>query len=131
MLDHFTRCTPKILHWRWRAAIFKTLYRNNGTYAKLGVHRPRTANKTRLDSARWYDRAGRLLPETFKTKRIYSTMDATISHWPDLTTTPLARLNPNCSKPTEAVRCTAQICSAWTTSLSGTSTLRLTPPSLP
>lgn len=68
----FTGCAPEIIHWPWRAAMFKTLYRNDATYGKLGVHRPRSPDKTRLASARWFDCAGRELGEGFKTKRLYS-----------------------------------------------------------
>lgn len=68
----FTGCAPEIIHWPWRAAMFKTLYRNDGTYRKLGVHRPRSPDKTRLDTARWFDCAGRELGAGFKTNRLYS-----------------------------------------------------------
>ena len=37
--DQFARAAPKIMHWPWRAFMIKTLYRNNGIYGKLGVHR--------------------------------------------------------------------------------------------
>ena len=50
------------MHWPWRAAMFKTLYRNDGTYAKLGVHsraRP-IRNGRRRALVRWgRPRAGR------------------------------------------------------------------------
>lgn len=72
VLDTFTRCAPTILHWPWRAAMFKTLYRNDGTYRKPGVHRPRDADQNKLGGAKWYDGSGRPLPDMFKTKRIYS-----------------------------------------------------------
>jgi hypothetical protein len=39
--DQIARATPKIMHWPWRAFMIKTLYRNNGIYGKLGVHRPK------------------------------------------------------------------------------------------
>jgi hypothetical protein len=68
----FTACAPEILHWPWRAAMFKTLYRNDGIYRKLGVHRPRSPDKDRLDQARWFDCAGRALGPDFKTKRLFS-----------------------------------------------------------
>jgi hypothetical protein len=68
----FTACAPEVIHWPWRAAMFKTLYRNDGTYRKLGIHRPRNPDRDRLDNARWFDCAGRLLGDGFKTKRIYS-----------------------------------------------------------
>ena len=70
--DTFTRCAPAVLHWPWRASMFKTLYRNDGTYKKPGVHRPRDPDKSRLDRAKWFDGNGHPLPDLFKTKRIFS-----------------------------------------------------------
>jgi len=72
MTETFTACAPEIIHWPWRAAMFKTLYRNNGAYGKLGVHRPRSPDKGRLAQSRWFDCAGRELGQEFRTKRLYS-----------------------------------------------------------
>ncbi|MEO9629789.1 MAG: glycosyltransferase family 2 protein [Sulfitobacter sp.] len=86
--EGFTRCAPAVMHWPWRAAMFKTLYRNDGTYAQPGVHRPRGPNPARLDQSRWYDGHGRALPDLFKTRRIFSTYGrqnyglAQINHYP-------------------------------------------------
>jgi hypothetical protein len=44
--ETFTRAAPEVLHWPWRAVLFKTLFRNDGTYGKLGVHRPRSPTVT-------------------------------------------------------------------------------------
>jgi hypothetical protein len=68
----FTRAAPVVMYWPWRSAMFKTLYRNDGTYTKLGVHRPRAPDKDRLDGARWADGEGRELDEKFRTSRIFS-----------------------------------------------------------
>lgn len=68
----FTHAAPAIMYWPWRAAMFKTLYRNDGTYRKLGVHRPRNPDKSKLDSARWFDGEGRELEDKFATKGIFS-----------------------------------------------------------
>jgi hypothetical protein len=68
--------------------MFKTLYRNDGTYAQPGVHRPRDPNPARLDQSRWFDGHGRALPDLFKTRRIFSTYGrqnyglAQINHYP-------------------------------------------------
>ena len=70
--ETFTRCAPAVMHWPWRAAMFKTLYRNDGTYRKPGVHRPRDPDKAKLSAAQWFDGSGRALAEAFKTKRIFS-----------------------------------------------------------
>lgn len=68
----FTRCAPEILHWPWRAAMFKTLYRNDGTYARPGVHRPRSPDPARLKTVRWFDAQGRELDAQFRTRRLFS-----------------------------------------------------------
>ena len=68
----FTRAAPAVLYWPWRAALFKTLFRNDGIYAKLGVHRPRSPDKDRLNSSHWFDGSGRPLGPQFRTTRIFS-----------------------------------------------------------
>ncbi|WP_417605512.1 glycosyltransferase family 2 protein [Primorskyibacter flagellatus] len=70
--QQFTRAAPEIMYWPWRAAMFKTLYRNDRTYRNLGIHRPRNPRDSRLGDARWFDGHGRLLDEGFTTKRIFS-----------------------------------------------------------
>ena len=72
VLDIFTRAAPAVMYWPWRAAMFKTLYHNDGTYKKPGVHRPRDTNEKKLENARWFDGNGDTLPEQFTTKRIFS-----------------------------------------------------------
>lgn len=68
----FTHAAPEIMFWPWRAAMFKTLYRNDGTYGKLGVHRPRQPNKARAETVRWFDGEGRQLPPRFAGGVIFS-----------------------------------------------------------
>lgn len=68
----FTRAAPAVLHWPWRAALFKTLFRNDGSYGKLGVHRPRNPEKSRLHRQHWFDGSGRELAANFHTGRIFS-----------------------------------------------------------
>ncbi|MQQ07463.1 glycosyltransferase family 2 protein [Epibacterium sp. SM1979] len=71
--ETFTRCAPELVNWPWRASMFKTLYRNTGTYRKTGVHRPRSVKEEdQLDSYRWFDCEGRELGRQFKTKRLFS-----------------------------------------------------------
>jgi hypothetical protein len=70
--ERFTRAAPRILTWPWRAALFKTLWRNDGTYRKPGVHRPRAPVPGRVGSAVWVDGSGRRLPASFATGGIYS-----------------------------------------------------------
>ena len=67
-----THCAPETVNWPWRAVMFKTLYRNDGTYRALGVHRPRNPQSEKLPQAKWVDSCGRRLTDPFKTKRIFS-----------------------------------------------------------
>lgn len=84
----FFGAAPVVLHWPWRAAMFKTLYRNDGTYAKLGVHRPRSPDDAKLKNARWFDGEGRELPAKFARNRIFSNYGqsnyklAQLNHYP-------------------------------------------------
>ncbi|MCK0150942.1 glycosyltransferase family 2 protein [Marivita sp. S6314] len=68
----FTRAGPRPLPWPWRAAMFKTLFRNDKTYRNLGVHRPRNPVDSRLQDARWYDGSGRALGPGMSTGRVFS-----------------------------------------------------------
>ncbi|MBK5934347.1 glycosyl transferase family 2 [Rhodovulum imhoffii] len=68
----FTRAAPRVMGWPWRAAMFKTLFRNDGLYAKLGVHRPRQPNRDRLGEARWFDGSGRPLGTAFHKSRVFN-----------------------------------------------------------
>ena len=56
----FVRAAPATLGWPWRAQMFKTLFRNDGGYRKLGVHRPRNPDPNR--TPRWFDGSGRAMP---------------------------------------------------------------------
>lgn len=72
--EQFTRAAPRIIFWPWRATMFKTLFRNDGTYHKLGVHRPRSPDADKVGQARWFDGSGRELPRKFTQQRIFSNM---------------------------------------------------------
>lgn len=70
--ETFLRAAPSALHWPWRANLFKTLLRNDGSYRKLGVHRPRSPDPARLPAQRWFDGSGRELPPSFHRAGILS-----------------------------------------------------------
>lgn len=70
--ETFTRAAPRVLHWPWRAYLFKTLVRNDGSYGKLGVHRPRAPVEAAMGGQRWFDGSGRRLPAAFHRGRIFS-----------------------------------------------------------
>jgi hypothetical protein len=67
--ETFVRAAPATLAWPWRAQMIKTLFRNDGTFRKLGVHRPRNPDLDR--SPRWFDGAGRAMPQN---SRLFSDM---------------------------------------------------------
>jgi hypothetical protein len=70
--QQFTRAAPRVIHWPWRAVMFKTLYRNDGSYGRPGVHRPSDPDPNRVAQTRWFDTEGRELGEAFQTTRIFS-----------------------------------------------------------
>ncbi len=70
--ETFTHAAPAVIGWPWRAQLFKTLFRNDGSYRKLGVHRPRSPDPDRMAAQRWFDGSGRALPASFHTGRIFS-----------------------------------------------------------
>ncbi|MEB3831187.1 glycosyltransferase family 2 protein [Phormidium sp. CCY1219] len=87
--DRFTRAAPTVMHWPWRASMFKTLFRNSGTYRKIGIHRPRSIkDDDALEQYRWFDCVGRELMGDFKTKRVFSNYGqdnyqlAQLNHYP-------------------------------------------------
>lgn len=68
----FTRAAPEVLYWPWQAMMFKTLYRNDGSYRRMGIHRPRRPDPDRLATQRWHDGAGHRLPAAFHRSRLFS-----------------------------------------------------------
>ena len=68
--ETFRRAAPDVLHWPWRAQMVKTLFRNDGSFARLGVHRPRNP----APGARpvWVDGSGRRLPPGFVQGRVFT-----------------------------------------------------------
>jgi hypothetical protein len=86
--DQFPRAAARLMLWPWRAFMFKTLIRNDGTYRKLGVHRPRNPDPARIDACRWQDGHGRDLPPDFRKGRLFSPFGrdnyglAQLNHYP-------------------------------------------------
>ncbi len=70
----FTKAAPAILHWPWRASLFKTLFKVDGSYAKFGVHRPRSPDTERVADQCWFDGSGRELPSAFHKGRVMSAL---------------------------------------------------------
>ena len=55
--ETFLRAAPPVLYWPWRAQMFKTLFRNDGRWRKLGVHRPRSPAPGTARTG-WFSAAG-------------------------------------------------------------------------
>jgi hypothetical protein len=70
--ETFTRAAPAELYWPWRAQMFKTLFRNDGSYRKLGIHRPRNPDPDRMTTQRWFDGSGQALPGLYHSARLFS-----------------------------------------------------------
>ncbi len=68
----FTWAAPSVLNWPWRAQHFKTLFRNDGTYGKLGVHRPRNPDPDLLASQHWISGSGVPMDPSFLRDRVFS-----------------------------------------------------------
>lgn len=68
----FTRAAPPGMAWPWRASIIKTLFRSDGSYARLGVHRPRQPLPDRLGRQLWISGTGASLPARYARAGLYT-----------------------------------------------------------
>ena len=68
----FTQAAPSVLQWPWRAQQFKTLFRNDGSYAKLGVHRPRSPDPDRIAAQCWISGSGVVMDPVYHRDRVFS-----------------------------------------------------------
>lgn len=59
----FTRCAPLLANKPHQAWGFKTLFRHQGLFRKLGVHRPKGLIPQLKDHIRWVNGSGRPMPE--------------------------------------------------------------------
>jgi hypothetical protein len=62
VVEQFTRCAPEYAPRPLQAWAFKTLYRNEGLFRRLGVHRPKGLVKSYRDGLVWVDATGNRLP---------------------------------------------------------------------
>lgn len=86
----FTQAAPATLGWPWRAQMFKTLFKNDGHYRKLGVHRPR--NPQDAGAPHWCDGSGRDLDAVFHTSRLFSDYSRDNYQWVQLNHYPLGAM---------------------------------------
>lgn len=69
VLAQFTRAAPFPCHAPWQASQIKTLFRNNGVYRKLGVHRPKDRAKGKPAPV-WVNGSGRKLGPEFLDQQV-------------------------------------------------------------
>ncbi|MEL7150171.1 MAG: glycosyltransferase family 2 protein [Pseudomonadota bacterium] len=62
VVEQFTRCAPEYAPRPLQAWAFKTLYRNEGLFRRLGVHRPKGLVRGFRDTLVWVDATGTRLP---------------------------------------------------------------------
>ncbi len=60
ILEQFTHAAPEALLWPWRAVQYKSLYKQDQRYEKLGVHRPKLSRDA--DPNRWVEGNGAPFP---------------------------------------------------------------------
>jgi hypothetical protein len=60
--EDFTRCAEEVIRKPHQAWGFKTLFRNNGIFKKLGVHRPKGLKPQLWEDIRWVNGSGQPLP---------------------------------------------------------------------
>jgi hypothetical protein len=72
----FDRCAPALARKPHQAWGFKTLYRNNGIFKKLGVHRPKGLKPQLWEEIRWVNGSGKPLPPEMYRNAWRSTTDS-------------------------------------------------------
>jgi hypothetical protein len=75
--ERFTAAAPPIMLWPFRARCYKTLWRNDGCFGKLGVHRPKKPDPARYNPQLWVDGSGRTLPQDITRGMLPAIMDET------------------------------------------------------
>jgi hypothetical protein len=60
--EQFTLCAPEFARKPHQAWGFKTLFRNDGLFRKLGVHRPKGLRPELWERVRWINGSGRAMP---------------------------------------------------------------------
>ena len=70
VLEQFTRAAPETCPYPFHNYGVKSLWRANGAYARIGVHRPLDPDPGRLDSIRVVNAEGRELPP-YREKRLW------------------------------------------------------------
>ncbi len=76
----FTACAPKYLPKPRLGWGFKSFYRPDAPFGKLGVHRPLNLRKNRAGKVRWVNGAGRVMPDRLLRKNEWFSRKDTIGY---------------------------------------------------
>jgi hypothetical protein len=66
VIAQFTRCAPSYCPKPHTAWGFKTMFRNDGSYAKFSCHRPNKLDPGRRDSVKWVNGSGQPMADALK-----------------------------------------------------------------
>ena len=78
--EQFTACAPHYIPKPRLGWGFKSFFRPDGAFTKLGVHRPLDPDETRLDEVRWVNGAGRVMPDRLIEKKEWFSRKDTIGY---------------------------------------------------
>ena len=78
--EQFTACAPLYLPKPRLGWGFKSFYRPDGPFSKIGVHRPLDLDPERADDVRWVNGAGREMPERMARKAEWFSRKDTIGY---------------------------------------------------
>ena len=78
--EQFTQCAPLYLPKPRLGWGFKSFFRPDGPFSKLGVHRPLDLDAAREDEVRWVNGSGRVMPERIARKGEWFSRKDTIGY---------------------------------------------------
>ena len=78
--EQFNACAPLYIPQPRLGWGFKSFYRPDGPFAKIGVHRPLELDEDRADEVRWVNGAGRVMPERVLRKNEWFSRKDTIGY---------------------------------------------------
>jgi hypothetical protein len=84
VIGQFDRCAPEFIRNPYQAWGFKTLFRNNDIFRKLGVHRPKGLRPEHRNQVAWVNGSGQPMPESMLSNGWRSTVSTYGYDWVQL-----------------------------------------------
>lgn len=72
VMEQFTRCARFPCYAPLTSSMFKTLFKNDGSYKKLGVHRPKNRIEQNPDKIHWVNGSGKALGPEFLDDAVFT-----------------------------------------------------------